>query len=76
MLIIMTMLIGLFNPSSHTGHAMNKDLQHFLMPLLRVVTGTLFAVFTVAFLSIPYVLQQHPGESSTHAPQTGTRHMT
>jgi len=54
---------------------MNVDLKHFVQPLVQVIAATLFAVFTVAFLSVPYTLGAHPGD-----PQTGQasapRHMT
>ena len=54
---------------------MNTDLGHFLRPLLLVVASTLFAVFTVAFLSLPYTLGSHPGDP--HLTQQGLpRHLT
>lgn len=54
---------------------MNADLVHFLRPLLRVIAATLFAVFTVAFLSLPYTLGAHPGDPHAVA-QGDPRHMT
>ena len=54
---------------------MDTDLRHFLRPLLQVIAATLFTVFTVAFLSLPYCLGTHPGDP--HAVVQGTaRHMT
>ena len=55
---------------------MNADLKNFLQPIARVVATTLFVVFTVAFFSVPYVLQQHPGDDQVPSQQTGVRHMT
>lgn len=55
---------------------MNADLKNFLWPIARLVAATLFAVLTVAFLSVPYVLQQHPGDPQVPSQQTGVRHMT
>lgn len=54
---------------------MNADLKNFVHPLVRVIVAALFAVLTVAFLTMPYTLGTHPGD-----PQTGQsvapRHMT
>ncbi|WP_168708530.1 hypothetical protein [Hydrogenophaga sp. PAMC20947] len=55
---------------------MNTDLKNFLQPIVRVVAATLFAVCTVAFVSVPYVLGQHPGDTLVDAQQSGPRHMT
>lgn len=54
---------------------MNTDLKNFLKPLSQVIAATLFVVFTVAFLSIPYVLGGHPGDPQV-AQQDSSRHMT
>ena len=54
---------------------MNADLAHFLRPLLQVIAATLFAVFTVAFVSLPYNLASHPGDPHA-ATQGAPRHMT
>lgn len=55
---------------------MNADLKNFLQPIAQVVAATLFAVFTVAFFSVPYVLQQHPGDPRVPSQQADSRHMT
>lgn len=55
---------------------MNSDLKNFLQPITQVVAATLFVVFTVAFLSVPYLLQQHPGDTQVPSQQTAPRHMT
>lgn len=54
---------------------MNIDLKNFLQPLLQVVAVTLFAVFTVAFLSLPYTLGSTPGQSNPSS-LSAPRHMT
>lgn len=55
---------------------MNADLKNFLQPIAQVVAATLFVVFTVAFISVPYTLQQQPGEPLAQAQQGSDRHMT
>jgi len=55
---------------------MNADLKDFLQPITQVFAATLFFVFTVAFLSVPYVLQLHPGDPLVQSQQTDVRHMT
>ena len=55
---------------------MDADLKNFVQPISRVVAATAFAVFTVAFFSLPYVLQQHPGDPQVPSQQTTPRHMT
>ena len=55
---------------------MNADLKNFLRPIAQVVAATLFIVFTVAFLTVPMLLQQHPGDPLVPSQQTGVRHMT
>jgi hypothetical protein len=55
---------------------MNAELKNFLQPIAQVIAATLFVVFTVAFLSVPYVLQQHPGDPQVPSQQTDVRHMT
>lgn len=55
---------------------MNADLKNFLQPITQVVAATLFVVLTVAFLSVPFVLQQHPGDLHAPSQQTASRHMT
>jgi len=54
---------------------MQADLKHFIQPIARVVATTLFAVFTVAFLSVPYSLGGHPGDQQV-AQTTEPRHLT
>ena len=55
---------------------MNTDLQNFLRPLVQVIAATLFAVCTVAFVSVPYSLGHVPGEPTSLAQADGPRHMT
>ncbi|MGI9218448.1 MAG: hypothetical protein ACR2JA_15790 [Hydrogenophaga sp.] len=55
---------------------MNTDLQNFLRPLAQVIGATLFAVCTVAFVSMPYALGHFPGEPALLAQASGARHMT
>lgn len=55
---------------------MNTDLQNFLRPLAQVIGATLFAVCTVAFVSMPYPLGRVPGEPTVLAQAHGARHMT
>jgi hypothetical protein len=54
---------------------MNADLKNFAMPILRVIAATLFMVFSVAFVSVPYSLGAQPGEPVV-AQQASPRHMT
>ncbi len=55
---------------------MNTDLKNFLRALAQVIGATLFAVCTVAFMSMPYALGRLPGEPSVLAQADGPRHMT
>lgn len=55
---------------------MNTDLKNFIQPIARVVAATLFVVCTVAFVTVPYVLGQHPGDAVVDVHQSGPRHMT
>lgn len=55
---------------------MNTDLKNFLQPLFQVIAATLFAVCTVAFVSVPYSLGRVPGEPTVLAQADGPRHMT
>ena len=55
---------------------MNADLKNFLQPIAQVVATTLFVVFAVTFVSVPYVLQQHPGDAHVSSQWAGSRHMT
>lgn len=54
---------------------MNSDAKTFTYSILRVVVPVLFAMAITAFISIPYSLGYHPGE--TAIPVTASnRHMT
>ena len=55
---------------------MNADLKNFLQRMTQVIAATLFVVLTVAFISVPYALERHPGDSPAPSQQTGVRHMT
>lgn len=55
---------------------MNADLKNFIQPIALVIATTLFVVFTVAFFSLPFVLQQHPGDTQIPSQQNAPRHMT
>jgi hypothetical protein len=55
---------------------MNSDLKNFIQPIAQVIAITVFVVFAVAFFSLPYVLQQHPGDPQSPSQQTAARHMT
>jgi len=57
------------------GHTMNADIKHFILAWVRVVAPTLFLVATTAFLTIPYSLGHHPGDSTPASTDT-VRHMT
>ncbi len=54
---------------------MQADIQYFIQPIARVIVTTLFAVFTVAFVSVPYSLGAHPGDPQT-AQAAEPRHLT
>lgn len=54
---------------------MNADLKNFVHPLVLVIVAALFAVLTVAFLTMPYTLGTHPGDPQTGQP-AALRHMT
>lgn len=55
---------------------MNNDLKDFLRPVVQVIAATLFAVCTVAFVTVPYSLGHVPGEAASQAQADGDRHMT
>jgi len=55
---------------------MNADLKNFVQPIAQAIAVTLFVVLTVAFLSVPYVLQKHPGDPQLPSQQVDLRHMT
>jgi hypothetical protein len=63
-------------PPPQAGLHMNTDLQNFLRPLAQVITATLLAVCTVAFVSVPYSIGRIPGEPAVHAQADAARHMT
>lgn len=60
----------------HEGTPMNTDLKHFLRPLVQVIAATLFAVCTVAFVTLPYSLGHIPGDPAVLAQADGPRHLT
>jgi hypothetical protein len=55
---------------------MNAALKNFIQPIARTIAATLFFVFTVAFFSVPYALEQHPGDPQLPSRQTNLRHLT
>jgi hypothetical protein len=55
---------------------MNADLKNFLQPIALVIATAVFTVLTVAFLALPYLLEQHPGDPLVPTQQSGPRHMT
>ena len=55
---------------------MNTDLKNFVQPIAQAIAVTLFVVFTLAFFSVPYVLQQHPGDPQLPSQHADLRHMT
>ena len=55
---------------------MNTDLKNFVLPIARTVSATLFFVFSVAFLSVPYSLEQDPSDAQQLTHPVAPRHMT
>ena len=55
---------------------MNTDLKNFVLPIARAVSTTLFFVFSVAFLSVPYSLGQDPSDAQQLTHPVAPRHMT
>jgi hypothetical protein len=55
---------------------MNTDLKDFIRPLVQVIAATLFAVCTVAFVTLPYSLGHIPGDPTALAHADGARHLT
>ena len=49
---------------------------NFIASYLGVVTATLLFVMSVAFVSVPYALKGHPGETIGAAPVTSAYHLT
>ena len=54
---------------------MDKFLSSFIRQYLRVVLAALMPVLLVAFVSIPFTLQGHPGEERSD-PLLLAQHMT
>ena len=55
---------------------MNTDLKNFVLPIARAVYATLFFVLSVAFVSVPYSLEQDPSDAQQLTHPTAPRHMT
>jgi hypothetical protein len=55
--------------------AMHRDLKQFVRLFVGVVTATLFVVFSVAFVALPYTLGAAPGQIP-HETAGAARHMT
>jgi hypothetical protein len=49
---------------------------NFLATYLGVVIGTFLLVMTVAFLSVPYAMKAHPGESMGKSLVASSYHLT
>jgi hypothetical protein len=64
-----------FRPANLQENTMNADLKNFVHPFVLVIVATLFAVLTVAFLTMPFTLGTHPGDPQTGQP-AALRHMT
>lgn len=71
-----TLGLHALKPSALKGSIMNADLKNFLQRMTQVVVATLFVVLSVAFISVPYALERHPGDPQVPSQQTGVRHMT
>lgn len=54
---------------------MNSDAKTFIISILRVVLPILFVISLGAFISIPYSLGYHPGETAIQV-NASNRHMT
>jgi hypothetical protein len=63
-------------PLAAAGTTMNTDLKNFVLPIARTVSATLFFVFSVAFLSVPYSLEQDPSDAQQLTHPVAPRHMT
>ena len=55
---------------------MNTDLKNFVLPIARAVSVTLFFVLSVAFLLVPYSLEQDPSDAQQLTHPAASRHMT
>ena len=55
---------------------MNTDPKNFVLPIARAVSATLFFVLSVAFVSVPYSLEQDPSDAPQLTHPTAPRHMT
>jgi hypothetical protein len=54
---------------------MDKNLRNFVVQFVGVVLATLIPVIIIAFLSMPWQLNRHPGESAVSTEQAIT-HLT
>ena len=63
-------------PLAAAGTTKNTDLKNFVLPIARVVSATLFFVLSVAFVSVPYSLEQDPSDAQQLTHPTAPRHMT
>jgi uncharacterized membrane protein len=48
----------------------------FIAELFSVILGVVIVVVTVAFVTIPYSLERHPGETQIVATSTQNSHLT
>lgn len=48
----------------------------YIAELLSIVLGVVIVVVTIAFVTIPYALERHPGEPQTIAASTQNIHPT
>ena len=55
---------------------MNADLKAFVAQWMRVALMALVPVVFTAFVSMPFTLGQHPGETRTASDQLTQQHMT
>ena len=55
---------------------MNTDLKNFVLPIARAVSATLFFVWRVALVSVPYSLEQDPSDAQQLTHPAALRHMT
>ena len=55
---------------------MPYEIQAFVRTYLSIVLTTLFVVASCAFITVPYVLGQQPGDLQAHAQALGPRHLT
>lgn len=55
---------------------MHPELQIFLSRLIGTVALSIAPVIFTAFVSMPLILQHHPGEVAQFRPDGPSRHMT